>query len=219
MAQVRKVTASGFEIRLDEWDNLDGRHGLETVSYVAAEPGRHRLGGVTLEAGALTADGSWRNARFGDPFGTAPVVLPQVTSAHDLHATNVRLREVNAAGFQLRLQEHEARERAGHRHAQETVHYIALSRGRGSIAGRQIVVGLTPADVTDRWRSVAFGRTLAAPRLIAAGQTTGDRDPVTVRCSALTSMGAKVRMQEEQSRDRETAHGRERVGWVAVGAR
>jgi hypothetical protein len=82
-----------------------------------------------------------------------------------------------------------------------------------------VVVGLTPADVTDRWRSVAFGRTLAAPRLIAAGQTTGDQDPVTVRYSALTSMGAKVRMQEEQSRDRETAHGRERVGWVAVGAR
>jgi hypothetical protein len=219
MARVRKVTASGFEIRLDEWDNLDGRHGLETVSYVAAEPGRHLLGGVTLEAGALTADGSWRNARFSGPFGTAPVVLPQVASAYDLHATNVRLREVNAAGFRLRLQEHEARERTGHRHGQETVHYIALSRGRGSISGRRIVVGLTPADVTDRWRGVAFGRTLAAPGLIPAGQTTGDQDPVTVRYSALTSTGAKVRMQEEQSRDRETAHGRERVGWVAVGAR
>jgi hypothetical protein len=219
MALVRNVTASGFEIRLDEWDNLDGRHGLETVSYIAAEPGRHKVGDVTLEAGALTADGSWRSASFGDPFGTTPVVLPQVASAHDHHPANVRLRGVNASGFQLRLQEHEARERAGHRHAQETVHYVALSLGRGGIAGHQIVVGVTRPDVTHRWRGVSFARTLVAPGLIAAGQTTRDQDPVTVRYGALTSTGAKVRMQEEQSRDRETAHGRERVGWVAVGAR
>jgi hypothetical protein len=219
MALVRNVTASGFEIRLDEWDNLDGRHGLETVSYIAAEPGRHKVGDVTLEAGALTADGSWRSASLGDPFGTTPIVLPQVASAHDHHPANVRLRGVNASGFQLRLQEHEARERAGHRHAQETVHYVALSLGRGGIAGHQIVVGVTRPDVTHRWRGVSFARTLVAPGLISAGQTTRDQDPVTVRYGALTSTGAKVRMQEEQSRDRETAHGRERVGWVAVGAR
>ena len=101
----------------------------------------------------------------------------------------------------------------------ETVHYIALSGGRGTLARRPIVVGATKINVTDRWRSISFPRKLAAPGLLAAGQTADHNDPVTVRYGALTSTGAKVRMQEEWSYDRETRHGPERVGWVAIGAR
>jgi hypothetical protein len=219
MARVRNVTTHGFDLKLEEWSSLDGRHGLETVSYIAAEPGRHRLGGVTLEAGSLTAGGTWRDATFTDAFGAAPVVLPQVASTFDATAVTARLKGVRANGFTVRLQEHEARERAGRRHGEETVHYIALSGGRGTLAGRPIAVGATKVNVTDRWRGVSFPRKLAAPSLLAAGQTAGQTDPATVRYGALTSAGAKVRMQEEQSYDRETRHGPERVGWVAVGAR
>lgn len=219
MARVRNVTTEGFELRLDEWDHLDGRHGEETVSYIAAEPGRHRLGDLTLQAGAVTAGGSWAKAGFTEPFARPPIVIPQLTSAGDDRTATVRLRGVNARGFELRLQGHEARERAGRRQGRDLVGYIALSAGRGTITGRPVSVGVTKVDVTHRWRGISFGRALGSPGLIAAGQTTSDADPVTLRYGALTSRGAKVRMQEEQSRDRETAHGRERVGWVAVGRR
>jgi len=60
---------------------------------------------------------------------------------------------------------------------------------------------------------VRFG----APDLVAAGQTAKGVDPVTLRYSGLTSKGARLRMQEEQSHDRETRHGGERVGWVVIG--
>ncbi|HSK96353.1 MAG TPA: galactose oxidase-like domain-containing protein [Euzebyales bacterium] len=219
MARIRNVTTSGFQIQLEEWDHLDGRHGLETLSFVAAEPGRHSVGGVTLEAGALTADGSWRSASFSDRFGAAPIVLPQLASAYGSGAATVRLRGVNAGGFQVRLQAHEARERTGRRRGEETVHYIALSPGRGAIDGRPIVVGVTRTIVTQRWHGIAFGRRLAHPTLVAAAQTTTDVDPAIVRSAAVTATGAKVRMQEERSHDRELRHGAERVGWVAIGAR
>jgi hypothetical protein len=219
MARVRNVTTSGFQIRLEEWRNLDGWHGLETVSFIAAEPGRHRVGGVTLEAGALNVGGAWRSARFAGRFDATPVVVPQVASAYDAGAATVRVRSVTAEGLELRLQSHEARERTGRRHGEETVHYLALSAGRGAIGGRPIAVGVTKANVTHRWRDISFGRRLAAPGLIAAAQTASDADPATVRHRATTAKGAKVRLQEEQSRDRETRHGPERVGWVAIGAR
>lgn len=68
-------------------------------------------------------------------------MLPQVASAFDTGAATVRVRGVTAEGFELRLQEHEARERTGRHHGEETVHYIALSVGSGAIGGRPIVVG------------------------------------------------------------------------------
>jgi hypothetical protein len=219
MARVRNITAEGFQLRLDEWSNLDGRHGEETVSFIAAEPGRHNVGGVMLEAGAVTADGTWRQAAFGERFATTPVVLPQLSSDADGTAANVRLDGVNAKGFQLRLQEHEARERKGVRHGQETVGYIALTGGRGEIAGRPIKVGATRVNVDDRWRPLRFGVRFGAPDLVAAGQTARGAEPVTLRYSALGPGSARVRMQEERSHDRETRHAAERVGWVVIGKR
>ena len=219
MARVRNVTTSGFDVKLDEWSYLDGRHGLETLSFLAAEPGRHRVGGVTLEAGAVSAGHAWTQARFAEAFGSTPVVLPQVASMFDAEPVNVRLKGANSAGFQLRLQEQESKERAGQRHAQETVHYIALSTGRGQIAGRPVSVGVTRVAVDDRWRGVTFGRAFAAPRLVAAVQTTTGADPITLRYRALSSTGGRVRVQEDTSFDRETRHPAERVGWLAIGAR
>lgn len=219
MARVRNVSTTGFQLALDEWSHLDGRHSQETVSFIAAVPGRHTLGGVTVEAGAVTADGVWRVAGFADRFSATPVVLPQVSSDHDATAATVRLRSVTATGFQVRLQEHEARERAGRRHGQETVGYIALSGGRGQIDGRPFKVGATRADVTDRGRRIPFGIRLGAPTLVAAAQTARGGDPVIPRYSALRSGSAQVRMQEEQSHDRETRHGGERIGWVVIGRR
>jgi hypothetical protein len=219
MARIRNITTRGFDIRLDEWGYLDGRHGLETVSYIAAEPGRHSLGGVTLEAGALTGGAAWRTVSFAGSFGRTPVVLPKVVSEFDARPVTVRLKGANARGFQVRLQGEEARERAGRQHPEETLHYIALSTGRGTIGGQPLMVGVTKVDVTERWRGISFGRTFAAPGLLAAGQTAAYPDPVTLRYGALTATGARVRMQEEQSHDRETRHGPERVGWVVIGAR
>ena len=217
LARVRNITSTGFQLKLDEWSNLDGRHSEETVSFLAAEPGRHKVGGVTLEAGAVTADGTWRQAAFGEHFATTPVVLPQVSSDFGGVVANVRLNGVNAKGFQVRLQEHEARERKGLRHGQETVGYIALSGVRGEIDGRPIKVGATRVNVGDKGRMIRFGVRFGAPDLVAAGQTAKGVDPVTLRYSGLTSKGARLRMQEEQSHDRETRHGGERVGWVVIG--
>ena len=219
MARVGNVTTRGFQLRLDEWSNLDGRHGEETVSFIAAEPGRHDLGGATLEAGLVRADGSWREVAFGERLTATPVVLPQVSGTGGGAVANVRLDGVNAGGFRLRLQSHEARERAGRRAGGQAVGYLALSGTRGEIAGRPLKVGATRVDVGDRWRTIRFGVRYGAPDLVAAAQTTTDGDPVTLRYARLTSTGARVRMQEERSHDRETRHRGERVGWVVIGRR
>jgi hypothetical protein len=219
MARIRRITTTGFELKLDTWRHLRTRHTFETVSFIAAEPGRHQIGDALLEAGAVTADGRWRQARFADRFERTPVVLPQVASARDRRGVTVRLRRVGSGGFQLRLQGNEVDERRGRRHGQETVQYLALTPGYGRIAGHKVWIGVTSVSVTNRWKGVRFGRTLAAPRVVAAGQTARGADPAVLRYDAVTSRTASVRMQEERSHDQEVRHGRERVGYVAIGAR
>src|SRR5262249_12506765 len=53
--RIRNVGRTGFEIRVEEWDYLDGAHLPETVSYLAMERGSHTLGtGIRVEAGRIT---------------------------------------------------------------------------------------------------------------------------------------------------------------------
>ncbi|CAN5848091.1 hypothetical protein BH23ACT10_BH23ACT10_15720 [soil metagenome] len=219
MPRIRNVTTTGFELRLDTWRNLTRTHTFETVSFIAAEPGRHQIGDGMLEAGAVTADAQWRQAKFTDGVGRTPVVLPQIASDADPAGATVRLRRTNAGGFQLRLQGNEADERRGRLHGQETVHYLALTPGFGRIDGRKIWTGVTSVSVTNRWKGVRFGRPLATPRIVGADQTAKGADPSILRYSAVTTRTARVRMQEERSYDREIRHGGERVGYVAIGAR
>ncbi len=219
MARVRNVTTTGFDLKLDTWPHLPTRHTFETLSFIAAEPGRHQVGDVTLEAGAFTADAAWRRTRYRTAFDQRPIVVAQLASDFDERAATVRVRRVGNGRFEARLQGDEADERRGRRHGQETVHYLALTPGRGRIDGRPIWVGATSASVTDTWTDIRFGRRLATPRVIAAAQTTRGSDPVVARHDAITPRTARVRMQEERSVDREVRHAAERVGYVAVGSR
>ncbi len=57
IARVRNVTATSFEIRVDEWDYLDEIHGPETVDYLVIEAGTHRLSdGSVITAGNQIVD-------------------------------------------------------------------------------------------------------------------------------------------------------------------
>lgn len=217
MPRVRNVTTAGFEFRLDEWGYADGRHPIETVSYVAAEPGRHRLGGITVQAGAVSADAQWRRATFAERFPTAPVVLPQISGDGDPAA--VRVDGVNDRGFGLRLTGQESDERRATPAAGATVGYIALTPGRGTIADLPVAVGVTRPTVTQRWSTVRFGMKVGAPKFLAAAQTTTGADPIVARFAALTSSTANVRVQEDGSFDAERGHSGERIGWMAIGTR
>lgn len=219
VARVRNVTRTGFQVKIDEWDYQDGEHTLETVSYLAAEPGRHALGGVTIEAGAMNGGADWSRVTYAGQFGAAPVVLAQIASDFDGATVTTRIRNIHKTGFDVRLQEQEANEVAGRRHGQETVHYIALSRGSGQLAGRPLRVGSTGVVVTNAWRTRSFGDSFAAPGLIAGAQTTKGTDLAAPRYRRLTSSGAQLRMQEEASHDSEATHTAERIGYVVIGAK
>ncbi|MEZ5583612.1 MAG: PKD domain-containing protein [Candidatus Competibacteraceae bacterium] len=128
--RIRNVTPEGFEIRLQEWDYLDGYHESETVGYLAMEEGSHLLDdGTLVEAGRFTSNNtSYKTAAFEQDFFAAPIVMAAVTSFHEADAVTIRLRNISKTGFQFRLQEQELNAKS---HNNEEISWIAWEASSG----------------------------------------------------------------------------------------
>jgi hypothetical protein len=133
-------------------------------------------------------------------------------SDHGSESVVTRHRAVRAAGFQLRLQEEQAADGA---HAGERVGYVALERGSGTTGDLRYEAGSTPRRVRQGWYVQDYGQAYAVPPVLLAGlRTCHDADPVNVRYRQRAGSSFQVRLQEEQSADREMKHGSEAVDYA-----
>ena len=73
-ARIRNVTANSFEIRVQEWLYLDGKHYYENLSYMVVESGNYVLdNGLHIEAGLISTNKAsvrrpYENVIFTEPF-------------------------------------------------------------------------------------------------------------------------------------------------------
>jgi uncharacterized protein YkwD len=95
------------------------------------------------------------------------------------------------------------------------VGYLAVEPGSGTLNGRAFEAG-TRNDVPGSWRTIEFGGTYSDPVLLAALQTFRGANTCGVRYRNLTESSVEVKVEEERSRDAETAHLGERVGYLVV---
>ena len=110
VVRIGHVDATGFEIRVQEWDYLDGIHTEETVGYIVMERGTYTLpDGTMVEAGRFETDmtASFRSVNFSQAFQVAPVVITAVSSYNEPDAVTTRVRNISTNGLKLRMQEQE----------------------------------------------------------------------------------------------------------------
>ncbi len=207
--RARDVDGTGFSFQLDEWDYLDGSHTVESVSWLAVSEGVHTLDdGSVIVAEHVSATDSFETYDYDRPFDDAPVVLAQTVTTNDASAVTTRIDDVTSTGFRLKLQGEEA-----HRaHADETVGVIAIA------PGADLVAGDTGDSVRHRETEIDFGETVEDAVFLAQMQSHDGGDSSTVRGVSLSDTGAIVYVEEEQSRDGETGHTTETVGYLALSA-
>ncbi|WP_295883582.1 PKD domain-containing protein [uncultured Thiohalocapsa sp.] len=224
-ARIESLDDDGFWVWLQEWDYLDGWHANETVGYVVLERGVHQLpGGTLLEAGRTEVDNdsTAELVLFEAEFSTPPVVLSSVTTVNDPAPITTRLRGIDVAGFEAQLQREEANKGA---HPSETVTYLAWEPGCGKIDGMPYAVGATADDRTHTPSAIDFSTTCAdgqsqfaeLPVLLADMQTRDGGDTANLRWNHKTRDSVSIWVDEEQSRDSETRHTTEAVGYLAIG--
>lgn len=222
VVRIRNVTARSFEIRFQEWFYLDDVHGKEEVSYLVVERGRWTLpSGGQLEAGKLEVTSSlplpqpFAHVAFRTSFSTTPVVVSAVGTFRGADPVDTRLRNLTPEGFEVIMQEQE--DRGGH--LAETIYWVAWEFGAGKVNHLRYEAGWHPV-LSNKLSAVRFTHTYPrAPCLLADLQTLQGEDTANLRFRALTSSLAQIVIVEEQSKDPETAHAAEVMGYLVLDCR
>jgi hypothetical protein len=217
VVRIRNVDDSGFDIRVQEWDYLDGWHTMETVSYLVMEKGTYTLDdGTRIEAANLETGAAavFEGIAFEDAFNVKPVVMTSVVSFNDADTVTGRVKYITTDGFSYRFQEQDSNVQD---HGTETVAYIAWEPSMGLIGDTLYRVERTDNVVTHKNYSVSFDmQTDAAPAFLADMQTTDGGDAANVRCNNKGSLSVDVLIDEEQSKDSEVNHTTEAVGFILL---
>ena len=215
VVRIRNVDSNGFEVRIQEWDYLDGIHGEETVSYIVMEQGSYTLeDGTLVEAGTFETDNteSFGTVTFHQPFETEPVIIGAVISFDGSDTVTGRIRGITTGGFEYRMQEQEINPQV---HAMETISYIAWEPSSGTLDGLAFEINRTADVVRHAFHTISFDQQfMNIPMFFADMQTTGGSDPANVRWQNNDAFGVDVQIDEEQSRDKEINHTTEVVGYM-----
>jgi len=211
--QVRNITDTGFQYRIEEWDYLDGIHGTERISWLAIEKGTHVLSdGRVISAGQTQVGGAYVNVAFDSgAFDSAPVVLGQSSGGLNTMTVTDRVADITASRFRATLIQQE--KKVGTIVADE-FSWIAVEQGGSATAGN--LAGKTAVSVTDRPLVVDFAGQFASDSFafVTDIQTRKDRDPATLQTVAINRDTVTLRVLEEQSYDLETTHAKEQAGYV-----
>jgi PKD repeat protein len=155
--RIRNVTPMGFEIRVQEWAySAPGEHNPESVTYLVMEKGHQFTApGLEVEAGMIETDAvdSFFTVKFSSRFGATPVVITSVTTVNGSDAVVTRNRNVTPTGFEVTMQEEEAKEPT---HTTETISYVAWNPGKGTMSGKKFEVGFTGPIIDENFSPVNF---------------------------------------------------------------
>ena len=216
---IRNVTRNGFEVRVQEWDYLDGNHPNEKVNYVVVESGTYELpGGTRVEAGKFTANAvsSFAAVPFKQSFGNVPVVMTTITTANEGDTVTMRMRNISTTKFDYRMQEQELNSK---QHVSEEAGYIAWEPSAGSVDDLVFEIGRTSDSIKQDFQALSFYEPFSSPPVFVAGmQTTDGGDTAAVRCQNKKADGIDIKVEEEQSRDTEMNHTTEVVGYMVFEA-
>ena len=213
--RIRNVDSRGFDIRIQEWDYLDGIHGEENVGYMVMERGVYILpDGTMVEAGKFDTDttNSFGWVDFSQTFNQVPVVTSTVSSFNEEDAVCGRLRNINITGFDFCMQE---QERNSQIHTIETIFYIAWEPSSGTVGNLAFEVDKTGNVITHNSQTIVYNEIfITTPVFLADMQTTDGRDTANLRWQNKDFYGIDIKIIEEQSHDSEISHTTEVVGYM-----
>ncbi len=122
------------------------------------------------------------------------------------------MRNISIEGLEFCLQE---QERNRKKHQVETISYIAWEPSAGTINGLSFEVDKTANMVDHNFQTLGFGQPFTQEPLFLGGQQTANAmDTANVRWTNKNVNSVDVFVSEEQSRNKETRHTGEVVGYV-----
>jgi PKD repeat protein len=217
--RIRNVTGTGFDIRVGEWDYLDGVHLPERVAYLVMDAGDYTLAnGTRIEAGTFTCSNfsSFSTFNFKQAFKKTPVLLVSVETYNGSNCKTNRMKSIGTKSFQFRLQEQLSYYPLSWNPPSETIGYIAWEPSSGTQDGWNFQIGLTSTSITDKFSTITFPTPFTSvPSFLADIQTANQVDNAAeLRWQKKDQFGVQVKIEEETSASRVTTHKAEVVGYM-----
>ena len=127
----------------------------------------------------------------------------------------MRLNNITTTKFDYRIQEQEINSQ---QHVSEEAGYVAWEPSAGSLDDLVFEIGRTSNSVTHTFEALNFYEPFSTTPVFLAGmQTTDGADTAAVRCQNKKIDGIEIKVEEEQSRDTETNHTTEVIGYMVLG--
>lgn len=123
----RNANGAGFQVALEQDDLASGAHGLETIGWVAFEPGQGSWSGHPYAA-ANTADAvthNWLTINFGASVGSAARFLAALATYDGGDASALRYRSLTGSSVEVKVEEDTTWD-SETSHTTEVVSYLAL---------------------------------------------------------------------------------------------
>ncbi len=185
------VTASGFQLALEQEEMLDTQHVVETIGYLAIEEGCRVWNAMLIEATNTPASVTdvWNTYSFQRSYETAPHLLTSLTTYYGNDNAHVRYANLNSTSVQLRIGEDTTRDTETS-HGVESVAYLAIG-GEGELTALspQFAMGEVGqvTNLTHVQQTVVLNRSYTNPVVFAQSATANGVDPVAIRVRDIQS--------------------------------
>jgi len=124
---VKGVSKSGLTVRVEEDMSSDGPHLVESIGYIAMEPGVYKSStGTAFIAGQVNTNHNWTVANFPVTMESSPVVLATISTENGTDNAAPDIKSVSSTGFAVRVEEDMS---ADGPHVVETISYMAIIPG------------------------------------------------------------------------------------------
>ncbi|MDR2474325.1 MAG: T9SS type A sorting domain-containing protein [Bacteroidales bacterium] len=218
--RIRNISASRLQIRFFPWSYITSQlYTDEELAYLFLPAGNYDFGNIKAVADAVTSvNGAWKTVTFPNGyFAAAPIIIPTQVSSVSASATSIHLRNVTAAGFEICLRREEAKT---YTIPNETVHFIALSEGNGTILGRKIWTGFVDnvGHTTARSVTFSYGQSIANPLIFSHKQTTNNDYASNLRIISYSDTTARIMNQIERSGNYDLNAPADKAGCLVIGA-
>ena len=212
---------TNYAFRYVPW-NADGTKALtkaEESAYLVVKSGTGKLGSLNYEAGSKGLRRDTVNVTFAQPFAEAPVVLVTPQSSTASYPASVRAFDVTPTGFKMVQQRQKAL--TGNM-GSITANYVAIEKGKTSLAGKSILVKDTLMKFTNPAMAyqLDYGQDVTNPICFAQQQTLNRKVTSLLRLRAVQN-SCYLRLKVDNTDTENCAVSAsspiiENIGWVCI---
>jgi Fibronectin type III domain len=214
---IRTIDTTGFEMRLQPWDEQDRLPRPESVGYLVIERGRYTLMNEILVEARIVEAGNMdvlNRITFGQRFSVTPVVISAVVSGNQADVVRGKATKIGRDGFQYHL------EMSSPSHAMGIpVHlaYVAWEPSWGVIDGLTFEVKRSRHMTPDLSQAISFEEIFVEPPVFLADvQGAANLNTPGVRWTEKNLAGVVVTIDLDGAAHGTTTPSAPEVGYMAI---